>query len=207
MEGSILVRVMRTRGNAERAANVEAMFPELERIEGGRTEVLDAGLEDVWDVFIRCFHLEGGEYGLLLLEDDVRLCRGFHGKAMEQIAAHRDEVVSFFERPLSRKPLSSGHYPGREFGFGTCNYFPARICRELRKQENVDGFRAYWPSRKEKWTYPNDIYIRWVLQQMGEKYYMQIPFLVQHLPFRSALGPRSVHRQTRYFIDDIEGRG
>ena len=205
MQENLRVRVMRTKGNAERAANVERILPELEQISGGRVEILDAGLDDVFDVFIRCFHLSEGDYGLLLLEDDVLLCRQFHDKVMDQISAHRDEVVSFFEKPMSRSPLHSGHYPGREFGFGTCNYFPARICAELGKQENVDGFRAYWPSRNEKWVYPNDIYIRWVLQHMKEKYYMQIPFLVQHLPFRSALGPRSTRRQTRYFIDDLEG--
>lgn len=197
------VKVMLTEGNAERGQNIQTMLPELRQISESVVEVKTANLTNVFDVFIDCFRLDRQSYGLLLLEDDVRLCLDFHLKVMDQISCHQDEVISFFEKPMSRKALSTGHFPGREFGFGTCNYFPARICEELQKQENVEGFKAYWPSRKEKWTYPNDIYIRWVLQQMKEKYYMQIPFLVQHLPFRSALGPRSIHRQTRYFIDDM----
>ncbi len=199
------VKVMVTKGNPERQANAHIMLKELEQIEGASVSSVESGLSDVWSAFIGCFQLCSPSGGLLLLEDDVKLCRDFHTKVMEQISAHPDDVVSFFEKPNSRKELKSGMQPGREFGFGTCNWFPREICTALADPWNELAFRDYWPSRKEKWTYPNDIYVRWVLQKLGKKYYMQIPFLVQHLPFKSALGNRSTHRQTRYFIDDMEG--
>lgn len=192
--------VMLTENNLEREYNVCDMRSKISGL-----EVKTANLSNVWSVFLDCFRATLDVDGLLLLEDDAQLCANFAKRADRQIQAEGGRVISFFERPLSKKPLSTGYYPGREFGFGLCNFFPSRICAELAKLETEAAFRKYWPARHEKWTYPNDIYIRWVLQRMNESYYMEIPFLVQHRPYKSTLGARSMCRQTRYFADDMEG--
>lgn len=192
--------VMLTENNSERESNAREMRSKIPGL-----EVKTANLSNVWDVFLDCFRIPSDVDGLLLLEDDAQLCANFAERADRQIQAEGERVISFFERPLSKKPLSTGYYPGREFGFGLCNFFPSRICAELAKPETEAAFREYWPARREKWTYPNDIYIRWVLQRTKESYYMEIPFLVQHRPYKSALGARSMYRRTRYFADDTEG--
>lgn len=193
--------IMLTEGNAERAANVDIMRGLLRD-----AEVRTANLDTVWDVFIGCFRFSDSANGLLLMEDDIRLCRDFPRRVDAQIQAHGENVISFFERPMSRKPLQTGFYPGGQFNWCQCNFFPAHVCGELCNPKNVMDFIDYWPTRNEPWTYPSDTYIAWVLKRMRERYYMEIPFLVQHCDFKSALGGRSAKRVSKYFADDMEGK-
>lgn len=193
--------VILTENNAERSANVEVMRGILPDI-----EIRTANLDTVWDVFTSCFRLPDGADGLLLMEDDILLCRDFSARVDAQIQAHRDLTISFFERALSRKPICTGIYPGSKFNWCQCNFFPKRVCRELSDRKNISDFIAYWPTRNELWNYPSDTYIAWVLKRMREKYYMEIPFLVQHQKFKSTLGGRSTKRVSRYFADDMEAQ-
>lgn len=158
--------------------------------------------DNVFDKFINCFRIEPEYDGLVLLEDDIILCKNFYYWIMREIEKRPVKVISFFEKPLSKKKLESGYMPPSEFLYNQCNYYPFGMCKLIANEEVIKLFKT---SYTEKWVCPSDCYIRFVLSMHGIKYYMKVPFLVQHLPWKSTLGNRSKARQTKYFIDDIEG--
>lgn len=183
----------------ERQANVELMKSQIPDL-----IVKNCGIDTLWETFINCFDIEDEYDGLVLLEDDVQLCKNFYQRITEVIEGNKNIVVSFFEKPLSKKTLTTKICKGSDFFCGLCNYFPKSICDGLKQKQNVEDFKVWFAKRNEKWTYPNDIYIAFVLGRYKLSYLMKVPFLVQHKDFKSALGSRSTKRQTKFFIDDME---
>ncbi len=160
--------------------------------------------EDVFQKFINCFDLSPEYDGLMLLEDDVKLCKNFKERAEQIIADNENMVVSFFDKACSRKPLTTKILSGSDFLWNQCNYYPREICDIIKDVDNVQAFKDYYPKTGQKWTYPSDTYIGYVLGKHSIKYLMKLPFLVQHLDIKSNFTGRSTKRQTKYFIDDYE---
>lgn len=157
---------------------------------------------DVFKKFINCFRLEEEYDGLVLLEDDIILCRDFYNRIMVEINRRPHDIISFFEKPLTKKALASGYMAPSEFLYNQCNYYPKDVCRLIPCEETIASFKK-WYCSFAKWVYPSDNYINYVLVKNKRRYYMKVPFLVQHQPWDTTWGGRAKTRQTKYFIDDI----
>lgn len=191
-------KVLCTENNEQRIKNVEIMKKSLPNL-----SVKMSGREHLFENFINTFNIENDSTGLVLLEDDIILCKNFQSRCENLISSRPNEVISMFEGPCSKKELHSEYRNGRIFMCNLCNYFPKFVCNELAKENNVLEFKEWYKKHFKTWTYPSDIYIAYILNKMKLKYWMQVPFLVQHFDFKSTLGNRSTKRQTRFFIDDV----
>lgn len=187
-------------GKAEREANIEIMKKEIPEL-----IVIPSNIDNVFENHVKAFDLEPEYDALLMLEDDVKLCKNFKTRLHEKLQGHENEVVSFFESPLSKKELHSEYRQGRRFMCLPCNYYPKEVCELLAGEKMMPKFREYFFTKlHEPWNYPMDRYIPFVLDYYGINYYMSVPFLVQHLTLKSNFKGRPRNRQTKYFIDDIE---
>lgn len=186
--------------NLDRKINVEKIKNEIKEL-----FVIESGIDDLFDNFIKCFDLEKEYYGLVLLEDDIKLCRDFYNIITKIIEKNKDDVISFFEQPLSKKELKTTYKNGYDFLYNQCNYYPREICKLINDKNNVKEFKDNYFKKYKVWKYPSDTYVSEILGKYKIKYLMKIPFLVQHLDFKSTLGNRSTKRQTKFFKDDMEG--
>ena len=194
-------KVLCTENNQQRIDNVGAMKTQLPPL-----KIIMSGRDGLFERFVSLFNLSSGFDGLVILEDDVRLCKDFQRRCEELILSKPYEVISMFESACSKGELHSEYRNGGRYQWNQCNYFPKSVCNELVKKSNVEAFRGWYKTKYSVWTYPSDTYIGYVLGKMKLKYWMQVPFLVQHLDFKSTLGPRPTNRQSRFFIDDVEAK-
>ena len=196
---SIEYKVLLTKDNIEREQNVKILkhfIPQL--------QVTVTGRDTLWSSFINQFKLKEGAEGFVLIEDDIKVCKDFVNKCEQVISAHNQDVISMF-RICSEKTLPCEGYRGASsFASTVCNYFPRWFCDEILKIENQQAFEKWYWEREKVWNYPNDTYIRFLLQKLKKKYYQQFPHLGQHINYKSTLGSRPMNRITRFFIDDLE---
>lgn len=192
--------VLCSEGNKQRIQNVRKMKLELPEL-----YVVMANLDNVFYKHLDLLNVPDGYDGIVILEDDVQLCKRFKERLADVLAGHETEVVSMFESACSKKPLKSEYRNGNRFAWNQCNYYPKGIARTLANPDNLEGFIKYfYESRNEPWNYPIDIYIAWVLGGLNIHYWMSVPFLVQHLDMQSNFPGRPSNRQSKYFIDDLE---
>lgn len=184
----------------ERRQNVEILksqIPDLIAVEADRAKC------DLFTVYLDLLDCTGYD-GIVMLEDDVKLCKDFMSRIMSVIESKKSDVIQFFTRALS-KNLSRGYKNGGDFSSTVCNYYPASFCKLLRDEGFIQYFKnVYYPKKHEPWTYPIDTYIAFVLGYNHIRHWLELPFFVQHLSFKSTLGNRSTKRQSIYFIDDLE---
>lgn len=192
-------KVLCTENNEQRIKNVDLMKKNLLDL-----SVKMSGREKLFENFINVFNIENDSIGLVFLEDDVQLCKDFQNRCENLIKSRPNEVISMFESACSKRELHSEYRSGRVYQWNQCNYFPKFVCNELAKENNVLEFKEWYKKHYKVWAYPSDTYIAYVLSKMKLKYWMQVPFLVQHLDFKSTLGNRPTNRQSRFFIDDME---
>lgn len=178
---------------------IKSVIPELELV------YADNNKEDIFDVCLDAMLTDPNEYdGVVMMEDDLKLCENFREKFDDVLSKHPNDIVQFFERALAKRPLSRGWQSGGNFCSTVCYYVPAVFTPVFFSAKNRREFREdYFPRRHEPWGYPIDIYIAFVLGKNKMIYWREIPYLVQHLDFKSALGNRSTKRQSKYFIDDL----
>lgn len=184
--------------NSERLANVEIIKKSIPNL-----YIYTGDNNNVFDKYVNCFRIEQEYSGVVVLEDDIKLCKNFYEQISSIINDNQYIVISFFEKPNSRKELNTRFNKGSEFLFNQCNYYPKAICELMIDPNNIMQFKNGYFHKYKKWVAPIDIYIGYVLDKYKIKYLMKVPFLVQHLDFKSMLGNRSTKRQTKYFIDDL----
>ena len=200
---NIKYAVLCSEGNIDRTLNVRKMkeiLPEM--------RVVFANRNDVFDKHIALFNLEPEYDGIVIFEDDVQLCKNFKERLADVLSGHEKEVVSMFESALSKSALKSEYRSGWRFAWNQCNYYPAHVCKKLSDPSVMPLFEEYFYTKlSEPWNYPIDRYIAFVLGSAGINYWMEVPFLVQHLPLKSNFKGRPINRQSKYFIDDIKTEG
>lgn len=179
---------------------IKEQIPELEIIHADDSKC------DLFQTHIDVLQTDPEEYcGVVMMEDDLKLCKNFRQKFNNVMEQHSGDVVQFFERALVKHPLPKGWESGSRFTSTVCYYMPSEFTKILGMKKYIHDFKYdYFPKRHEPWGYPIDIYIAYVLGRNKMIYWREFPFLVQHLDFPSMFKGRSTKRQSRYFIDDME---
>lgn len=136
--------------------------------------------------------------GGVLIEDDALLCKGFCERVEKIIdECGQGEVINFFD--LRKAEFSTRRFPGRQFWSTLCIYLPPVLPGIIAA--NYEEFRDNHP---KSWAgMATDSLIAYVLQKERLQYWKVRPNLVDHLPFKSVIGPRSTKRQSKYFVDDL----
>ena len=183
----------------ERIENVKLLSSQIPNL---RVIPADRAKCDLFTVYLDSLKPDAYD-GIVMIEDDIKLCEGFMEKITKVIEEKNADVIQFFTRALS-KNLTRGYKSGGTFSSTVCNYYPASFCKVLRDDAYIKYFKeVYYPTKKEPWTYPIDTYIAFVLGHNHMRHWLELPFLVQHLALKSTLGGRSTKRQSIYFIDDL----
>lgn len=194
---NIEFKVLLTKDNVERGQNCRILkhfIPQLQITEASRI--------DLWCKFISQFELSDTSEGLVLIEDDVKLCKDFVNRCEGVIATFPNDVVSMFRICTEKTKAESGYRSPSLFNCMPCNYFPKWFCEEVVKKENLESFEKWYWEREHIWSFPSDYYVRYLLMKLKKKYYAYFPHLVQHINYKSTLGNRPMNRKSNFFIDD-----
>lgn len=131
------------------------------------------------------------DWDVVLLEDDIILCKDFKNRIEEVIGEYKEYVINFFTYPYNYIPTVVTDIV---FRFNQCTYYPNKILKELSKaiskykNETVCGY---------------DTIEQWVFKELGLTYVIHRPCLVQHMDFKSLIS-KCNGRRTPYFIDYLE---
>lgn len=196
---NIEYKVLQTKDNIEREQNVkilEHFIPQL--------QVTVTGRDTLWNCYIDQFRLPENATGLILIEDDIKLCKNFIERCESVVAERENDVISMFRICTPNTEAKVGYRSGSAFNCMPCNYFPKWFCDEAIKEGNLKGFEEWYWECEHVWSFPSDYYIRYLLMKLKKKYYAYFPHLVQHINYKSTLGSRPMNRITRFFIDDLE---
>lgn len=161
----------------EREDNVNKMLSSLPK----ETEV-------IWDTDHNACHtlcrvLDSDE-PMLVMEDDIELCKDFYEKALKEIEQRPNSFIMFyctlkweFEEP-DRK--AKGLPYNRWFVFTQAYYVPAWIGKNL-----VEHLKTDYHANHRRWS----IGINKYLVKNNVHRYLVYPSMVQHLDFHSILEP------------------
>lgn len=127
-----------------------------------------------------------GEGPALLMEDDVILHRDWRERVERVIAGHPDSVCQFFSQRRGdlERQKGSRWEPGRSFIANLCVYLPAGMPPQLL--DRLDG----WAERHPEDPTACDFVIREHLAETRQRYWMEVPSLVQHETWHSSINPR-----------------
>jgi len=168
----MLIRIMALK---EREDNVKKMLSSLPK-----------EAEPIWDTDHKACHtlcrvLDSDE-PILVMEDDIELCKNFFEKAMKEIEAHPNSFVMFYSckkwEEIEAENKKNGLPYDRKFVFTQAYYVPAGIGKKLSEflKTNVHA--------------NNHRYSIWIneylVQEWIDRYLVQ-PSLVQHIGFESIL--------------------
>ena len=131
---------------------------------------------------------------VVLMEDDIILCRNFENKVKEIIDQRPNEIINFFSIP--DKYYKSDY---RQFVYNQCTYYPKDILIDIVRFYDRSGMKGIL-------LYPEQFIQRYL---RFKKVYTPRPTLVQHIDNKSILDKRPVPipRRTPYFIDYLEDLG
>lgn len=180
----------------ERLKNVERMLEQIPALEVHTDEVRD-GYRSFLDVCEKV-----NDTGAVVLEDDVELCSDFCEQVERVITEYgADKVINFFERP--KVYFATGRVGGSQFLWTQCVYLPPGLPGKIIA--HYDAFKKNHPDRWRGMAY--DRLIAYALTKERIPYWRIRPCLVQHLPFKSAIGSRSTYRQSPYYIEILRAQG
>lgn len=173
----MLIRIMWCK---EREDNINKMLSSL----GQPAEV-------IWDEDHNACHtlcrvLDSDE-DMLVMEDDIELCKDFYEKAMKEIQEHPDCFCMFYctgqwekEAPHDReikKPYN------RPYVYTQAYYVPKWIGKKL-----VEHLREDYHANHRRWS----IWINKFLRENNIPRYLAYPSMVQHISTSSILEPEAI---------------
>lgn len=129
---------------------------------------------------------------VVLMEDDIVLCRDFKNRIEKIISEHPNEIINFFSMP--KDYYQSGY---RYFAYNQCTYYPKEVLKDIVNRFKVKWKRTHFNTTPENYIL---IYLR------GKKVFTYRPCLVQHIDNYSLLQQKQKDglRRTPYFIDYLE---
>ena len=162
-------------------------------------------LEVVWDTEGHAFHtflaacVAAGDEPCVRLEDDVVLTKNFETKIQAVVDQVPANIVQFFSRSKYDGVKGSRWKGGGTFSMNQCYYLPAGMSTRLHRYYH-DG----WTRRVED---PMGYDTMMAEMLKGERYWVQVPSLVNHVVGKSAIDYRRAHtRQSTTFVDpELEG--
>jgi hypothetical protein len=173
--------------DGQRAANARAL-----RREAGAAKI-------VWDVSRHAYltfidALRCARPGPAIhMEDDAILTARWRAKTEAVIADRPGEVIQFFSRRRADVTTGSRAEPGGNFSHTLCFYVPGALAGPLAE------FVPEWDGRADDPT-GTDLAVAAFLAARRASYWVQVPSLVQHQAWTSAIGPgRSTRRQSETF--------
>ena len=143
--------------------------------------------------FVEQIHdLSNQNEDVVILEDDVILCKDFKKRIEEVISTYPNEVINFFYDPEAYFTTHIHEY----FVFNQCVYYPNKVLKqltgELTKQYN------FYP------LVDHDVVEGRALKILGIQNVIYRPCLVQHIDKGSLIGNPCCRRRTPYFVDYLE---
>ena len=153
---------------------------ELQRETGG-TVVWDS-TQNAWDTWQKTL-LAVGNQPAVILEDDVQLAADWLPKVEAAISEHPDDLIQFFSRRAADAVLGSRWQPGRSYLMNQCHYLPSGMAHSLRI------FTRDWHDRHPEHPTGTDSAIADYLRSRKMRYWLHVPSLVQHEPWRSEINP------------------
>lgn len=133
---------------------------------------------------------------VVLLEDDIILCKDFKNRIEEVISKYPNDIINFFTNPkgyfLTQKVLG-------KFSFNQCTYYPKGITKSIvpiiKKIPNWENI-GY------------DLLVNKALIQLNLSHIQYRPCLIQHIDYNSLLPfTHYSYRRTPYFIDYLNELG
>lgn len=127
--------------------------------------------------------IDGGDQGAFLMQDDVVLTENWRDRVEEVVAERPNQVVQFFSMGKNA-PTQSGERDGKTFISNLCVYLPPGMASDLLPYSYE--FVEKYPQFKTG----DDFVIRYWLRNQRLKYWLQVPSLVQHETWVSAIHHR-----------------
>ncbi len=187
--GGIVRYIVRTcEGREAYLAYVQERLPKV--------EVVRDRVHNALDTFLLAMEAAGGD-AVVHLEDDIILTSDFEHKIERLIGAQPQVVQQFFS--MRKDDLLVGSRWDRAMGFSgaLCFYFPEGYSAAL-----LDYYHGIERPELERW-WPTGI--DWMvgsfLALRRERYWINVPSLVQHRIGPSAIGSRSSRRQSLTFME------
>jgi hypothetical protein len=122
-----------------------------------------------------------GDDAVVHMEEDVLLAPNFVSRLEAVIAKHPDKVIQFFS--MRKDDIEVGSRMDGNFLMGQCFYLPKGYSKE------VLAFYSVWDGLKEHPTGLDTMVGDW-LRKRKEKYWIEIPNLVDHRIGKSQIDPR-----------------
>lgn len=180
-------------GLKEREGNINKMLSSLPK----ETEVIRD--ED----YNSCHTLQrvvDSDESILIMEDDIELCKNFYQKALKEIEKTPDEVVMFYatkkwEEKCMEDIEQANWLP---FVYTQAFYLPPKLGKELR---------VFLMTNKEANRHRYSLGINKFLVKKWVKKRVILPTLVQHIWFQSIWEPNKpwiMHQSKTYVYDDEE---
>lgn len=150
----------------------------------------ETGGQIVWDKDRVAFHTwrdvlrTAGDDPVIILEDDIELTENWSTKVEDVISDHPDDVIQFFSMRGDDVKIGSRREPGRTFLMNQCYYLPAGVARQLL------DYTDDWEQRRPDEPTGYDIAMAEWMQRTKRTYWLHVPSLVQHKPWRSEIHPR-----------------
>lgn len=171
-----------------------------ERHDHAWTLAEQSGGEIVWDTTHHAFDTwrtvlaVAGQSPAVILEDDVDLTDNWRWKVNAAIAGHRDDVIQFFSMRGDDLTVGSRWEAGRTFLMNQCYYLPAGVAADLL--EYTDDWETKHPEHPTGY----DIAMAEWMKMTKRRYWLHVPSLVQHKPWRSEINKRRPrNRQSKTF--------
>lgn len=133
---------------------------------------------------------------VVILEDDLVLCKNFKEEIEKVIAQHPDSIINFFTEPYK---YFTSHWT-EFFSYNQCTYYPKSIIRTLA-DKMTEIYNRY---NTKSWN----LVEHKALDELGITHYVYRPSLVQHKDVKSILNRGAkLQRWTPYFKDYLDELG
>lgn len=133
---------------------------------------------------------------VVLLEDDLQLCKDFKNKIEQVISEHPDMVINFFTYP---EKYFTTHITS-DFLYNQCTYYPKGVGKRI-----AEKMRELYKIFNNKTGY--DVIECKAMKELGIPHLVYRPCLVQHLDMKSLILNAYFNRTTIYFEDYLNEAG
>ena len=145
-------------------------------------------------------------YDVVLLEDDLILCKDFKNRIEKVIHKYPNKIINFFTMPMKYFYKEITGIAGHNFCYNQCTYIPKELLKMLGTKINEiikNGYTKKYLGRESP-----EAYIKYALCELQIGTLTYRPCLVQHIDDGSLMNhTSSFSRRTPFFIDYLDELG